>query len=358
MVRIGLGYGLCVLLAGCYVPIKTAKLPPVAELHDRDLENLTKTQVDILLGTPQSSGLHRIGDEAFALCYYEGLMGLVNALTGFGNLDSGTALITSSGDEVKEVLYWFSQYSGPKVGPYSSLSYEALDPLMIDATERSEIVELLGEPNRIGRRYHAPSGLVHDVLFYDGSTQKSKQLTEEWLIVGFDDAEVLRDLFWVSGVRGDLEEFGSVEEQGLRNLIQLDHGGMFPISRLESISTSSQLDAVRVEALLSTQPHSIDQVEAVLGPPHARGIRAFRGEQVLIAALWSSLKADSLGSESWPVQWAPERRSARSRPSGQSRKASYQVVEQSISRLIVLHDESGGVQEVMWMKPHAYQDSP
>lgn len=336
------------LAAGCTISVKTPSVADYERLHAIDSDGATREQIEIDLGSPQGTGIHRIDGEDFALDFYYGMVG---TLTYFPSqkaaVDSGMAFVSYASDgTLKHLVYFTSRQDGPPVEFGEDLPIkEIAEAIELGKSNANAAYDLLGEPSYRGRRLSPSEGIEHQTLFYDVSeAQTQGAMKERWLIVGIDPSGVVKDLAWVSSYDGDLESASEVEPQTLQTFSRLDQAGMLAYWQPSSIATDTQLDPVRVHALLRTQPPHIDAFVEALGKPNARGFKYFAEQEPWVLSNWSSMSIDVGERQS---RYVPP--SLRDDP--ESKPKSYMVMDVEQARLMVAHTQEGEVKEVIWFAP-------
>lgn len=337
---------LILLTGGCSFNVKT---PVVADYQKLNTVQLTSTRNDIelMLGTPQGSGLHIAYDNSYPLSFYYGFAGVFTLST--AKCDSGTAFMSYDGDRPVHILYFTSKASGPEIILNKDLPIKKLvGQLVLGQTNVQAVYDALGPPDYAGKRIDKRTGAVHNVAFYDASQpQNDGAINEKWILIGYDDHQITQDLIWVSSRQDDITEFGTIEPSQLKQLSRMTVAGFLPVLEPQALSTGTRIDPTQVDALIRTKPRHIKQIRDILGNPSALGIKSFKGDPPMLLSNWSYSNIEMKGTEhSFVPTGASEeqRRELEQAPS-------YMVMDISQSRLMVGHDQEGIIKEIIWLKP-------
>lgn len=342
---------LCVSVApGCVINIKTPSVPSFERLQSAEPEVMSRTDFEILMGTPQSVGIHWLDGTKYALTYYYGIMGQMTVFPGqSAQLDSGMVFAAFDGeDNLSELVYVTSDFDGPKLnlGGGSLSVVDVAEGIEAGVSTIDELESILGEPSYRGRRFSSGHGVHHDLAFFDTSeVGRSGVVKERWLLAGFDEGRIVQDLLWASSFEEELESIGKVELPKLRRMTRMDYGYRYWVTTTESVSSSNRIDPVQVEALLRTQPATIDEYVEVLGTPTARGFKTFEEHEPWAIAHWSHMSTDFIGNERNPAM------DNSVNEDGTPRERTYMVMDVQTTRLMVAHTPEGEVKEVIWLRP-------
>lgn len=336
------------LLGSCAVLVKTTEVPAVATLESADLDGMTRTQFEILMGGAQSKGVHIVEGRSLDMLYYFGMKGVMTLFPSQGaQIDSGMAFASFDEDErLEEIVFVRSRFDGPeiKIGGVLPVAKVA-DHVTLGQTSIAQLEELLGTPSYRGSRFNAASGVRHSLSFFEASkAESSGLLRERWLLAGHDESGVVQDLLWASSFPEDMKSLGEVAPQSLMAMTKLDVSFPLPVVRADSVSSSTKIDPVQVEAIIRTAPTSIDGYIDVLGKPTAVGFKAFSEHEPWLLSHWSYMQSEYLGNEKLP----PMEPSADGR---EARPKSFMVLDIQTTRLMVAHTPDGAVREVIWLRP-------
>jgi hypothetical protein len=327
-----------------------AKTPIVADYQKLNLINQmsTKNDVEKMLGTPQGVGVHIVNGHTYDLTFYYGLAGRFS-LFGSANIDTGTAFISYQANNLADLLYFTSMATGPKISfdidfPIKKLS----EKLILGKSNISVVCEIMGQPQYKGRWIDKSNKVAHSVFFWDASQiQNNSAIKEKWLLIGFDNQEIVQDLNWVSSMPEDIKDFGEISEQNLKQLTRFTMAGFLPYFEPQSISTSTKIDPIQIDAVLKSNPTNIKTIKDIIGTPTAIGIRSFKNNSPLILSNWSFSKIEMKGYEDNFIPIGASKEEIEK--SGQLE--SYMVMDVTQSRLIVGHNIQGEIKEILWIKP-------
>ncbi len=336
-------------VGGCLIDVKT---PIVANYQKLQTVQPVSSRSDIesMLGTPQSSGLHMLDGNSYELSFYYGFIGSISSSE--ARCDSGTAFMTYDKDTPVQVLYFTSTSSDPGIVIRKDLPIKKLmQQMTIGKTNIQTVYAALGVPDYKGRRIDKRAGLIHNVAFYDAShMQYPGAEYEKWLLIGFDDRGAIQDVMWVSSMQDDVAEFGKTAPfpapRQISRTVVTDL--LIPMDDPRAFITGGTIDSLQVDALMRTKPTRIEQIRNTIGNPLTLGIKNFKGSSSLMLSGWSYYTMDYKGSED-------NYRLSASFP-GEPPKESdlgptYHIVNVAQTRLLIGHDRDGTIREIMWLKP-------
>lgn len=340
--------GLVILLlsTGCSFMVKT---PVVADYQKLNQINQisTRNDIEIMMGIPQSVGVHIVNGHTYDLIFYFGLSGRLTISS--ANMDSGTAFISYQAENPVNILYFTSKSTDPKITFNKEFPIKTLsEKLILGQSNISVVYEVMGQPQYKGRRIDKNSEVVHNIAFWDASqVQNNGAIKEKWLLIGFDNQDIIQDLIWVSSMPEDIKDFGEIGEQNLKQITRLAMAGFLPYFELQSINTSTKIDTTQVDAMLKSNPSNIKTIKDIIGTPTALGIKSFKNDSPMVLSNWSFSKIEMKGNED---NFIPPGASEEEREKfGQEQ--SYMVMDITQSRLIVGHDSQGEIKEIFWFKP-------
>jgi len=330
------------LSAGCWVNIKTPLVAQYDRLDSMSLSDADKDSIELALGTPQGVGVHRLGERELSLTFYQGLIGRMS-MGGSLQADYGLALVSYEGPKVDQILYARSSRSDPAVPMRGHLPVVALaSNLTLGTSSIDDAVRLLGYRAFGGRRVDNKNKVEHDILWYNHSESplSSGRMKERVVMLGYDKEEIVQDLMWFSSFPEDMKNLGEIDALQFNELSKLSFNLWINYELLGFTTDASAVDAVRVYALLRSQPKKLDTIVEVLGLPTARGMKCFKFQEPLLLAAWASIKSEMMGRE---LISTPDPRA----PNGQ-RTTSFSVISMPQNRLIVSHTPNGDIVEIMW----------
>jgi len=334
---------------GCSISVKTPIVADYARFDAMHGPDISRNEVELAVGSPQGTGVHKLGEEDLDLDFYYGLVGL---LTYFPNekarLDSGMAFASYSENKLAQLIYFNSKKDGPpiKIGREIPI-YSVVSSIAVGVSPIEHLYEVLGEPDYSGRRINTGLGLEHSVVYYDGSqVQSDGALKERWLIVGFDSDGVVQDVAWASSFDEDLDATAVLARQTMQTFSRLDWGALGPVWQPTAIATDNPLDPTQVEALIRANPTQVSDFVSVLGRPSAMGLKSFKEHDPWVLSNWSYVRVDLEGRESGFIP--PSRRADPA-----AKPKSYEVMDFQQARLLVAHTIEGSVTEVIWFAPPA-----
>lgn len=187
--------GLVILLlsTGCSFMVKT---PVVADYQKLNQINQisTRNDIEIMMGIPQSVGVHIVNGHTYDLIFYFGLSGRLTISS--ANMDSGTAFISYQAENPVNILYFTSKSTDPKITFNKEFPIKTLsEKLILGQSNISVVYEVMGQPQYKGRRIDKNSEVVHNIAFWDASqVQNNGAIKEKWLLIGFDNQDIIQDL--------------------------------------------------------------------------------------------------------------------------------------------------------------------
>ena len=321
------------VLCGCTVLLKTPTVADYDTLDDVTVST-TRNDMELWLGTPQGTGLHFQDGFEYDLNFYFGMAGKFSASK--ASVDSGTAFISFDGSMVRHALYFLSDSTGPlRVSNTTLPIIDLAKELRLGSSSLDEAIRVLGPPMSTGRRVDTAKGLIHNAAFWDLSQvqKNNKAIVEKWLMLGSDELGIVQDLMWASSIAEEVKEFGDVVAQRYNEFGILKPAGFIPYYDVQSIGTTTVLDATQVEALLERRPVNVEEFKEVLGSPTALGIKLFKDEGPMILSNWSFSEVKVKGRDTTYAEMP------------------YMVIEFMVGRLLVAHTEDGHVKEILWFKP-------
>lgn len=339
---------LCVVcLSGCSFMIKT---PEVAN-YDNFSQiggGSTRNDVALLLGTPQSQGLHQIYDKQYDAQFYYGFAGKFTLST--AKYDSGTAYITYDNDEPIDLIYFVSKSTGKEISLKKDLSIKELaSNLVLGKTNIQYVFDTIGSADYTGKRKNYIKNITNTVAFWDSSKSETNgTLKEKWLLIGYDSSGTVQDVMWVSSYPSEISAFGQVAEQQVKQISKLSFAALFPVRQPTEMSTGTKIDSMQVDALLNTRPENIHDIIAVLGKPTALGVKSFIGDEPMSLSNWSFSKIEMKGSEH---NYVPPSASDEEKEAIAKKGKTFMIMKIDQSRLVVGHDESGNIKEILWVRP-------
>ena len=309
-------------------------------------QSSTRNEIELMLGSPQGTGLHMVDGQVYDLSFYYGLSGKFTFSS--AQFDSGTSFITYQSGELKGILYFTSKSTDPEISFSIELPIKPfLEKLVIGQSNINLAYEILGQPQYKGRRIDKDKGILHNLAFWGTSQpQNNASMKEKWILLGVDNQNIIQDIIWVSSYPEDIKAFGEVGEQQLKQVSRLIPG-FLPYYDPQSISTSTKIDPVQVDALLKTNPTNIKAVKEVLGLPTAIGIKNLMNNSPMILSNWTFSKIDIKGHEDIFI---PPGISEEEKERLEQQK-SYMVMDVVQSLLLVGHDTNGDIKEIIWVKP-------
>lgn len=334
-------------VSACTFNIKTPIVADYQKLDTLSINSMARNDLEIALGSPQGKGIHYVHGNSYDLTFYFGFAGI--ATLSSVNYDSGTAFITYENEKPLNILYFNSKISGSGIPVGKDLATgNLLKELKVGQSRVEDVYAKLGNPHYTGKRIDNYNGIVHKVAFYDVSVLANDgAVKEKWILIGYDENNIVQDLIWVSSSPKDIGEIGSIEPQQFKQLSRMTVAGFIPMLEPQALSTSTKIDPVQVEALLKTNPKDIKEFTKVLGKPTALGIKSFEGESPMILSNYSFSKVELKGSEH---NYIPPSASEDQREK-LSKGESYMVMDITQSRLIVGHDKEGNIKEIIWVRP-------
>jgi hypothetical protein len=337
------------LLSACAFHVKTPVVADYQKLNSIDLSQHSRDDIQIKIGQPQGVGIHRIGDKSHEMYFYSGFAGVLS--TSSAQYDSGTALVTYESGKPVDVLYYLSSAKGPAIKFDQDIPVKKIaGRLKPETTKIEEIEELLGPPAYQGRWLSATAGTNHRVAYYDSSVVEGDgRIKEKFLLLGYDDNRTVQDVVWVSSFPGDIQDFGEISIQKATQISRTQIVAFFPVDQPLEAETGPKLDPVMIESLLSKQPSNVAKIKEILGKPTAVGIKTFRGEVPLIISSWSQANIKVVGQEK---RFVPPSATEEERKDAESSQ-SYYVMQVNQTRLMVGHDHSGTIREIVWFRPLA-----
>lgn len=327
---------------GCAFNIRTPTVINYQKLFSITPESC-KNDVEVLLGTPQGTGVHVINGDSYPLIFYYGLAGC-STLSSM-QCDSGTAIISHNDNVLQDVIYFASKMTGPAIMFDRDLSITRFsEKTVVGQTKIQSLHESIGSPDYTGKRFNKNSGIEHDLSYYDASQiQAEGGVKEKWLMVGYDGTQTIQDIIWVSSFPEDIQKMVSVSKQEIKNLF-----GIGFIPEIKSADFGTTIDSVQVDALIKMKPKNINQIKSILGNPTAVGMKRFSGQQAMILSSWSYSKIDLKGTDYNFIPFGIEE-SKKESVKGQP----FLVMDIALSRLLIGHDEDGSIKEIIWIKPWA-----
>lgn len=348
----------CASLQSCTFAVRTLGNPEPKAFLELDPATATRDSVVIALGSPQGRGVRRVGEveqQLLAFNSFEGDMYLTGLMAS-GELLHAFVAVDAEG-KVPYVFGWQFGARGEEGASMPSKRFsELLSALKVGQATRAEIDAAFGTRGYVGRRVEPGRGISNDLQVYTivERDQNGARLPQRQLLIGFDASGILRDVLWWSPNRVDFTTPKDLSVQSQATVSTIDHSWPLPLSRTNSASVSTPLDFERIEALIRTKPQNEQQVEAVLGPPTARGVRQFEGEDILAVAVWEHQSAALLGSE---TRVFTDTGAAASGKPGQAstapvnRQKSYNLMDVSDARLMLFTKTDGTIQELVWIRP-------
>ena len=335
-----------VLLSGCSLNIKT---PNVANYENFDLIKIAsrKDDVDLLLGTPQGSGVYIKHGLSSELKFYFGFAGTFTSSS--MKADYGTAFLSLKDDTLAEFFYFKSKFSDEETPLNNKLDIKPIaDLVIIGHTTIDDLFILLGKPDFYGRRLNVKAGISHTLANWDASKiEGNGVMTERWLLVGYDSNRIVQDLVWVSSLKDDIQDFGSLTDQQVKHLYRFDEAGWgLGIPKTFSVNTGNKIDATQVDALIRTNPKKIDDIIKVIGKPTSIGLKDFKSDTPVVLSNWTFFKLDFLGSE---ANFIPSNATEEQRKELSGKV--FNIVDTSQTRLMVGHKPDGDVVEILWIHP-------
>jgi hypothetical protein len=339
------GVVILMLTTGCTFMVKT---PVVADYQRLNLLNqsTTRTDVEKMLGTPQGMGVHIVNGKTYDLTFYYGISGTIS-MFGASNVDFGMALISYEGDKLVNLLY-FTAMSKDDITFGQDIPIKRLaEKMIVGETNIRVVYEIMGPPRYRGRLIHENNNAIHNIVAWDSSrTQNNSAIKEKLLILGIDDREIIQDINWVSSLPEEIQALGETSEQHRQQISKIASAGYFLVPQLQSISTTTKLDAIQVDAILKDKPANVKEISDIIGKPTALGIRSFKNNPPLILSSWSHYKAVMMGYEAAIIVGVSEEAKVR-----REQAPTYMVMDFIQSRLIVGHDSNGEIKEILWFKP-------
>jgi len=339
----------CLASAGCVYNVKTSAVPRFSALEELDPSEVSQRDFEIAMGSPTSQGLHILDGEALSLTFHYGLIGKLELFPAkSASLDSGMAFASfHPSGKLQELTYFASKFDGPKIPMGGELPIDDIAAVVeVGLTRIGQLETTLGEPSYRGRRFSATTGVEHELAFFDFSASGSSEVyLERWLLVGFDHDEVVRDLIWASSYKSDIASLGDVEPVRARKMTRMDASFPFPLWATESISTSTRLDRVQVEALIESAPSTVGEYVVTLGKPTALGFKVLEDEDPLLLSQWTYLVTKHEGNEDGPRLPLVEGEDP------ESNLVNYMVMHVEMTRLMIAHTPDGSVKEVIWFRP-------
>lgn len=330
----------CIMFLGCTINIKTPIVADYKKLEEIDATKLDKTQVELLLGTPQGKGVQMYEGKKYDLYFYTGFIG--EASSGEARLDSGTVFVTFDNDKCVHLLYRLASIA-KTIRLNQPLPIDKFfDNILIGKSTVNDVLNVLGEPTYQGRRVNLLGNVTHKILWYDSSKLEKTDgaMIEKWMMLGYDNNGVIQDVMWVSSVQDDIKDLGKAQSNEAKILYgTLGATGM---------STERVIDPMQVDALLKTSPQNVSEIENIMGPPSAVGVRLVKETDALIMSSWTHVKLKVLGREQLyraAVQASKEAAPAAKEPE------SYVVMDVKQSMLIVWHNSKGNIKEYFWFRP-------
>ena len=337
---------LALLIGGCSFNVKTPIVADYQKLNDVQITS-TRNDIELMLGTPQSTGLYINQNISYPLSFYYGLAGTmtVSAM----QCDSGTAFISYDGENLANILYFTSKASDPEIIFNKDLPIKKLvGELELGQSNIQKIYAKLGPPDYTGKRIDKRTGTVHSIAYYDSSQpQDNGVMKEKWILVGYDDQQIVQDLVWVSSDNDDIAELGTIEASQMKRLSRITVSGHFLHLETRAISAGTRIDPIQVDALMRINPTNIKQIRDILGMPTALGIKSFKGDQPMFLSNWSNSQVKVIGVEH---NYIPINASEKQRNELEN-TPSYMIMDISQCRLIVGHDDDGFIKEIIWMAP-------
>lgn len=340
-------FAILLTMTACTFKIKTPVTADYQKMDIFPLNKMVRNDLEVALGSPQGRGIHYIHENEHDLTFYFGFAG--TATLSSLNYDSGTAFITYENEKPLNILYFTSRISDQGIPIGKDLATgKLLKELKIGQTRVADIYAYLGNPYYTGKRVDNYNGIYHNIAFYDVSVLANDgAVKEKWILIGYDEKNVVQDLIWVSSSPQDIRELGSIEPQQFKQLSRMTVAGFIPMLEPQSLSTSTKIDPVQVEALLKTKPKKIGDFLKVLGKPTALGIKSFAGEPPMILSNYSFSKVELKGNEHNYIPPSASEEQRKKLSSGES----YMVMDITQSRLMVGHDNEGNIKEIIWVKP-------
>lgn len=332
---------------GCSFMVKTPIVADYQKLNQLN-QMSTRNDVEVMLGTPQGIGVHVVNSHAYDLVFYSGLAGKFS-LFGSANVDSGTAFISYQGKDLVDLLYFTSLSTGPEISfemdfPITKLS----DKLILGKSNINVVYEIMGQPPYKGRWIDNTNKISHNTVFWDASeAQKDGAIKEKWLLIGFDNQGIVQDLTWVSSIPEDIKAFGEISEQNLKQITRFTTVLFLPFFEPQSVSTSTKIDPIQVDAILERNPTNIKAFKDVIGAPTSIGIRSIEGNPPIVLSNWTCSKIEIKGTEN---NFIPFSAPVEERGKIEQRE-SYMVMDITQTRLIIGHDSQGEIKEIQWFKP-------
>jgi hypothetical protein len=131
----------------------------------------------------------------------------------------------------------------------------------------------------------------------------------------------------------------------ISRLDQADWGIVY--ARPEAFSTNTKIDPGQVEALLRTQPRTMDDITSVLGKPTAYGIKSFKGDEPVLLAHYSHMSLELTGREEKYISPSADEKTRKENLTDEK----YHIIDAKQTFLIIGHDVNGAIKEIIWMKP-------
>ncbi|GEM_PF-1570161 len=337
---------LAVFLSGCSFMVKTPTVANYGNLPQID-NNTTKNDIAILLGTPQGEGIHIYDGAPHEMQFYYGFAGKLTFNT--AQYDSGTAFITYGSNRPLDIIYFTSKATGAEISFTKNLSIKTLaNNIKLGESNIEAAISVFGQPDYVGKRINFKKNINHKIAYWDASRLETKgAINEKWIMIGYDNSGITQDLIWVSSSSEDINEFGEISTQQIKQLSRLTIAGFFPVLEPTAMSTGTKIDPVQVDALIKTSPANINDIIKVLGLPTALGIKSFDGDVPMSLSNWSFSIVEMKGREHNYIPPMASEEEREKLEKGQT----FMVMSVEQSRLIVGHDRDGEIKEILWIRP-------
>jgi len=335
---------LLTMVTGCTFLIKTEDVADYRKYKEISKDS-TITQAVKILGTPASTGIHFYNGNKHNIEAYIGMYGKFGMSA--ATYTTGISFLTHDANSIERLLIMSREIADGEreLGTDKEIKDVTKD-IIFGKTTIDSITSKFGKPlNSNGTLYSKDSNINHQLHYWDFSKMpKDKPIIEKMLIIGCDKDNTIQDLFWISSMENDIKSIGDVKSSTVKDISGNYGIGNFIDSQKLLISTDNLIDRFKVDDVMSkiNSSTNVNTVIENIGLPTARGIYRIYPNETLIVASWSHSTTLVKGKDRSFVPFEAT----------EDNVGSYLNIAIKQTRLIIMHDQSGIIREVMWLKPY------
>jgi len=161
------------------------------------------------------------------------------------------------------------------------------------------------------------------------------------IMLGFDDAGILRDVGWRATTRKAVHALVPFTERVSQALATFDFSGQMAKPGWKG----KKADPAKVEAFILSSPENIRSFIDLYGKPEDIGIQGNRGDDPMIVSCWSFNESD----ETAGADRASGKKLDDAERSKSIERMTTSFLAISFSSLIAGHDVDGNVREMAWL---------